>query len=173
METSRLAAEHDDERTMLFEEYPITVKADLDRQLLRGAARLKAILEDMREDPEKNAKRETQILSVIEATMGMVGDLQAAAGKAIPEISSLDSRCWKHRRKPSGKPDDRGLNLSSAPSLAYRGHCEHVPRRPVRICAAEGQIESGQAPSLPYQLKDPHSLIQLMNGVRREVLPLG
>jgi len=46
METSRLAAEQDDERTTLFKEYPITVKADLDRQLLRGAARLKAILED-------------------------------------------------------------------------------------------------------------------------------
>jgi hypothetical protein len=36
------------------------------------------------------AKRETQILSVIESTVGMVGDLQAIAGKAMPEIPSLD-----------------------------------------------------------------------------------
>lgn len=36
------------------------------------------------------AKRETQILSVIESTVGKVGDLQAIAGKAMPEIPSLD-----------------------------------------------------------------------------------
>jgi hypothetical protein len=36
------------------------------------------------------AKRETQIVSVIESTVGMVGDLQAIAGKAMPEIPSLD-----------------------------------------------------------------------------------
>jgi hypothetical protein len=36
------------------------------------------------------AKRETQIQSVIDSTVGMVGDLQAIAGKAMPEISSLD-----------------------------------------------------------------------------------
>ncbi len=36
------------------------------------------------------AKRETLILSVIELTVGMVGDLQAIAGKAMPEIPSLD-----------------------------------------------------------------------------------
>lgn len=36
------------------------------------------------------AKRETQILSVIDSTVGMVGDLQAIAGKAMPEIASLD-----------------------------------------------------------------------------------
>jgi hypothetical protein len=35
-------------------------------------------------------KRETQILSVIEPTVGMFGDLQAIAGKAMPEIPSLD-----------------------------------------------------------------------------------
>jgi hypothetical protein len=53
---------------------------------------------DMREDLDKErkfmgrqwAKRETQILSVIESTVGMVGDLQAIAGKAMPEIPSLD-----------------------------------------------------------------------------------
>ena len=63
--------------------------------------RLEAVVEkfnDMREDLDKErkfmsrlwAKRETQILSVIESTVGMVGDLQAIAGKALPEIPSLD-----------------------------------------------------------------------------------
>ncbi|MDH2399202.1 DUF2130 domain-containing protein [Bradyrhizobium sp. SSUT18] len=53
---------------------------------------------DMRDDLDKErkfmnrqwAKRETQILSVVESTVGMVGDLQAIAGKAMPEIPSLD-----------------------------------------------------------------------------------
>jgi hypothetical protein len=63
--------------------------------------RVEAVIEkfnDMREDLDKErkfmgrqwAKRETQILSVIESTVGMVGDLQAIAGKAMPEIPSLD-----------------------------------------------------------------------------------
>jgi hypothetical protein len=53
---------------------------------------------DMRDDLDKErkfitrqwSKRETQIVSVIESTVGMVGDLQAIAGKAMPEIPSLD-----------------------------------------------------------------------------------
>ncbi|WP_354171799.1 MULTISPECIES: DUF2130 domain-containing protein [unclassified Bradyrhizobium] len=53
---------------------------------------------DMRDDLDKErkfmnrqwAKRETQILSVVESTVGMVGDLQVIAGKAMPEIPSLD-----------------------------------------------------------------------------------
>ncbi|OAF16583.1 hypothetical protein AYJ54_05380 [Bradyrhizobium centrolobii] len=63
--------------------------------------RVEAVVEKfnvMREDLDKErkfmgrqwAKRETQILSVIESTVGMVGDLQAIAGKAMPEIPSLD-----------------------------------------------------------------------------------
>lgn len=63
--------------------------------------RVEAVVEkfnDMREDLDKErkfmvrqwAKRETQILSVIESTVGMVGDLQAIAGKAMPDIPSLD-----------------------------------------------------------------------------------
>lgn len=63
--------------------------------------RVEAVVEkfsDMREDLDKErkfmgrqwAKRETQILSVIESTVGMVGDLQAIADKAMPEIPSLD-----------------------------------------------------------------------------------
>nr|WP_084299028.1 DUF2130 domain-containing protein [Bradyrhizobium sp. WSM1743] len=63
--------------------------------------RVEAVVEkfnDMREDLDRErkfmgrqwAKRETQILSVIESTVGMVGDLQAIAGKSMPEIPSLD-----------------------------------------------------------------------------------
>jgi hypothetical protein len=63
--------------------------------------RVEAVVEkfnDMREDLDKErkfmarqwAKRETQILSVVESTVGMVGDLQAIAGKAMPEIPSLE-----------------------------------------------------------------------------------
>ncbi|WP_050384135.1 DUF2130 domain-containing protein [Bradyrhizobium pachyrhizi] len=63
--------------------------------------RVEAVVEkfdDMREDLDKErkfmgrqwAKRETQILAVIDSTVGMVGDLQAIAGKAMPEIPSLD-----------------------------------------------------------------------------------
>jgi hypothetical protein len=63
--------------------------------------RVDAVIEkfnDMRDDLDKErkfmtrqwAKRETQILSVVESTVGMVGDLQAIAGKAMPEIPSLD-----------------------------------------------------------------------------------
>ena len=36
------------------------------------------------------AKREGQIVAVIETTAGMYGDLQGIAGKALPEIASLD-----------------------------------------------------------------------------------
>lgn len=63
--------------------------------------RVEAVVEkfnDMRDDLDRErkfmgrqwAKRETQIQAVIDSTVGMVGDLQAIAGKAIPEISSLD-----------------------------------------------------------------------------------
>ena len=63
--------------------------------------RVEAVVEkfnDMREDLDRErkfmgrqwAKRETQIVSVIESTVGMVGDLQAIAGKSMPEIPSLD-----------------------------------------------------------------------------------
>ncbi|WP_139486070.1 DUF2130 domain-containing protein [Bradyrhizobium ivorense] len=63
--------------------------------------RVDAVVEkfnDMRDDLDKErkfmgrqwAKRETQILSVLDSTVGMVGDLQAIAGKAMPEIPSLD-----------------------------------------------------------------------------------
>jgi hypothetical protein len=63
--------------------------------------RAEAVVEkfnDMRDDLDRErkfmgrqwAKRETQILAVVESTVGMVGDLEAIAGKAMPEITSLD-----------------------------------------------------------------------------------
>jgi hypothetical protein len=67
----------------------------------RFRQRIEAIVEkfnDMREDLDRErkfmqkqwSKRETQLLSVVESTTGMVGDLQGIAGKAVPEIKSLD-----------------------------------------------------------------------------------
>lgn len=64
--------------------------------------RVEAVVEkfnDMSEDLDKErkfmirqwAKRETQIHSVVDSTAGMVGDLQAIAGKAMPEIPNLDA----------------------------------------------------------------------------------
>lgn len=64
--------------------------------------RVEAIIErfdEMRDDLDKErkymlrqwAKREGQILGVIESTVGMVGDLQSIAGKAMPQIESLDT----------------------------------------------------------------------------------
>jgi hypothetical protein len=66
--------------------------------------RVEAVVEkfnDMREDLDKErkfmsrqwAKRETQILSVIESTVGMVGDLQAIAGKAMPKFQVSTCPC--------------------------------------------------------------------------------
>ena len=63
--------------------------------------RVEAVIEkfnDMREDLDRErrfmgkqwSKREAQILAVVDSTVGTVGDLQGIAGKAMPEISSLD-----------------------------------------------------------------------------------
>ncbi|WP_342740059.1 DUF2130 domain-containing protein [Bradyrhizobium sp. B117] len=63
--------------------------------------RVEAVVEkfnDMRDDLDKErkfisrqwAKREAQIVAVVESTVGMVGELQAIAGKAMPDIPSLD-----------------------------------------------------------------------------------
>jgi hypothetical protein len=63
--------------------------------------RVDAVIEkfnDMWDDLDKErkfmtrqwAKRETLILSAVGSTVGMVGDLQEIAGKAMPEIPSLD-----------------------------------------------------------------------------------
>ena len=63
--------------------------------------RVEAVIEkfnDMRDDLDRErkfmgkqwSKREAQILAVVGSTVGMVGDLQGIAGKAMPEIPSLD-----------------------------------------------------------------------------------
>ena len=63
--------------------------------------RVEAVIEkfnDMREDLDRErkfmgkqwSKREAQILAVVDSTVGMVGDLQGIAGKAMPEMLSLD-----------------------------------------------------------------------------------
>jgi len=68
----------------------------------RFRQRLEAIIErfnDMRQDLDRErkfmtrawAKRESQLTSVIESTIGMYGDLQGIAGKAMPEIDNLDT----------------------------------------------------------------------------------
>ncbi|MGY4349723.1 hypothetical protein ACVWXM_006216 [Bradyrhizobium sp. GM7.3] len=67
----------------------------------RFRQRLEGIVEkfdELKEDLDKErkfmnriwSKREGQIQSVIETTVGMYGDLQGIAGKALPEIPSLD-----------------------------------------------------------------------------------
>jgi hypothetical protein len=68
----------------------------------RFRQRIEAAIEkfdDMKEDLDKErkfitkqwSKREGQIVSVIETTAGLYGDLQGIAGKALPEIASLDT----------------------------------------------------------------------------------
>jgi hypothetical protein len=67
----------------------------------RFKQRIEAIVErfkDMREDIDKErkfmvkawAKREAQVCSMIESTVGMVGDLHGIMGQAMPEFSSID-----------------------------------------------------------------------------------
>ena len=49
------------------------------------------------------SKRETQILAVVDFTVGMVGDLQGIAGKAMPEIPSLDVPLLEASTDPEAK----------------------------------------------------------------------
>jgi hypothetical protein len=80
----------------------------------RFRQRVGAVIEkfnDMREDLDKErkfmvrqwAKRETQIVAVVESTAGMVGDLQAIAGKAMPEIPSLEAPLLEDSNEPKLK----------------------------------------------------------------------
>jgi hypothetical protein len=80
----------------------------------RFRQRVGAVIEkfnDMREDLDKErkfmvrqwAKRETQIVAVVESTAGMVGDLQAIAGKAMPEIPSLEVPLLEDSNEPKLK----------------------------------------------------------------------
>jgi Uncharacterized protein conserved in bacteria (DUF2130) len=78
-------------------------KMELVYQYLTGPKfrhRVEAIVEklaDMQADLDRErkamtrlwAKRETQILGVVESTVGMYGDLQGNAGKALQEIEAL------------------------------------------------------------------------------------
>jgi len=65
------------------------------RQRLEGIVEK---FEELKDDLDKErkfmnriwAKREGQIQGVIETTVGMYSDLQGIAGKALPEIPSLD-----------------------------------------------------------------------------------
>jgi hypothetical protein len=81
-------------------------KVELVYQYLTGPLfrqRIEAIVEkfsDMQDDLAKErktmtrlwAKRESQIRGVIESTVGMYGDLQGIAGKALQEIDGLDTQ---------------------------------------------------------------------------------
>jgi hypothetical protein len=83
--------------------------------------RVEAVIEkfnDMREDLDRErrfmgkqwSKREAQILAVVDSTVGMVGDLQGIAGKAMPEIPSLDM--------PLLASTDREANVSRLANVA-------------------------------------------------------
>jgi len=74
--------------------------------------RVEAVIEtfeDMRADLERErrfmgkqwSKREAQIRAVVGSTVGMVGDLQGIAGKAMPEIPSLDMSLLEERSCPT------------------------------------------------------------------------
>ena len=76
--------------------------------------RVEAVIEkfeDMRDDLDRErrfmgkqwSKREAQILAVVNSTVGMVGDLQGIAGKAMPEIPSLDTRLLEASTDPEAK----------------------------------------------------------------------
>jgi len=77
--------------------------------------RIEAIVEkfsDMQADLDKErktmtrswAKREAQIRGVIESTVGMYGDLQGIAGRALPEIDSIDTLSLDY--SPNSDSDD-------------------------------------------------------------------
>ena len=74
--------------------------------------RAEAVIEkfkDMRDDRDRErkfmgkqwSKREAQIMAVVDSTVGMVGDLQGIAGKAMPEIPSLDMSLLEERSCPT------------------------------------------------------------------------
>ena len=76
--------------------------------------RVEAVIEkfnDMREDLDRErrfmgkqwSKREAQILAVVDSTVGMVGDLQGIAGKAMTEIPSLDMPLLEVSTDPKAK----------------------------------------------------------------------
>ena len=73
--------------------------------------RVEAVIEkfdDMRADLERERKfmskqwSKREILAVVDSTVGMVGDLQGIAGKAMPEIPSLDMPLLEASTEPRG-----------------------------------------------------------------------
>jgi hypothetical protein len=92
-------------------------KMELVYQYLTGPLfrqRIQAIVEkfsDMQADLAKErktmtrlwAKRELQITGVIESTVGMYGDLQGIAGKALPEIDGLEAQLLESPRSDAGE----------------------------------------------------------------------
>ena len=80
--------------------------------------RIEAIVEkfsDMQADLAKErktmtrlwAKRESQIRGVIESTVGMYGDLQGIAGKALQEIDGLDAQLLDSPRSEAAQIEDK------------------------------------------------------------------
>jgi hypothetical protein len=94
-------------------------KMELVYQYLTGPRfrqRIEAIVEkfsDMQADLDKErktmtrlwAKREAQIRGVIEATVGMYGDLQGIAGRALPEIDSIDTLALDYSPKSESEDE--------------------------------------------------------------------
>ena len=65
---------------------------------------VKNYADERRSDKGKQwSKREAQILAVVDSTVGMVGDLQGIAGKAMTEIPSLDMPLLEVSTDPKAK----------------------------------------------------------------------
>jgi hypothetical protein len=58
------------------------------------------------------AKRDGQIQSVIESTVGMYGDLQGIAGMAIQEINELEMPLLEERNNCMSATDEESANSS-------------------------------------------------------------
>ena len=92
--------------------------------------RVEAVIEkfnDMRDDLDRErkfmgkqwSKREAQILAAVCSTVGMVGDLQGIAGKAMPEIPSLEMPLIEASTNPHEAPSrmklQKGTDVFCAP----------------------------------------------------------
>ena len=93
--------------------------------------RVEAVIEkfeDMREDLDRErkfmgkqwSKREAQILAVVNSTVGMVGDLQGIAGKAMPEIPSLDMPLLEASTDPEARVSCLGRAPRVSATAAHR-----------------------------------------------------
>jgi hypothetical protein len=121
-------------------------KMELVYQYLTGPLfrqRIEAIVEkfsDMQADLAKErkamtklwAKRESQIRGVIESTVGMYGDLQGIAGKALPEIDGLDVQLLESKS-----------NAVNIEAKAEEDTFETPPLKRVTLAANEGNGAAG------------------------------